>query len=267
MIGLSYALGHVATANAVSADLPAEQAIMAPTSPATKPLGESLAGMLFLIRESMEHLLSFTPLLHLAYCHVHLLIISMQPSSLPEERLTHAREMIDLFKSPGFPDTPLNHHFVVLVSMTIMELADLGNLQEDAMQATDEFIELLSRFSASGGTSSGSGWAVAAKEKIWKRKQLQLSGSQAPLIGLQHLADAAVGERVGDEVAPGSAGGAGNPAATTPGTILTSTPSATVVTAAAAAAAAATAAAAQRQMEKYDHTSLTRRGYFTAFAQ
>ena len=232
-------------------------------------LAISIQGELDRFRESVDKSIGHAAIVQLAYWHTRLLIVRLHPSSSPQDLVLPAQRVAALLKQGSDASlSPLSHHFAVLASVTLVELAGLPETREEAVQGIDELeaaLALLNPETSSSGTAgkgSEESWHSAVLDLLAKKKAQASTDGQGPTLGLQHLADAAVGERSGEDVTMGNGGINGTASAST--TAMQSTSSATV-SAAAAAAAAATAVAAQQRMQEFDPMALARQGYLAAF--
>ena len=240
-------------------------------NPTSHLLAISVQGELDRFRESVDKLIGHAATVQLAYWHARLLVVCLHPSSSPQDLILPAQRISALLNQAGNASlTPLSHHYGLLATVTLAELAGLPETREEAFQGIDEleaaFSTLKTEPSASGAMGKGSeeSWQSAILDLLEKKKVQVFNDGQGPILGLQHLADAAVGERNGEDGVMGTSGM--NGAASTSVTAMQNSSSATV-SAAAAAAAAATAVAAQQRMQEFDTMALARQGYLTAFVK
>lgn len=189
---------------------------MSPNSAAGPVISTILLGEIDRFRESVESLLLGTPnLVHLTYWHVRLLVLRLTSSTSPHELLTSAMRMVNIINSVYMPATPLNHHFVALSALTLVELSDSDETRRAAESGVDEIEHALTSRKALASREDVLGWDSAVRELIAKRKtQINASGDKdsgtgAAAIGLQHLADAAIAGNRRPET-PTSAGAANN---------------------------------------------------------
>ena len=234
---------------------------------ATHLLAISIQGELDRFRESVDKSISHAAVVQMAYWHTRLLVVRLHPSSSPQDLILPAQRVATLLNQAGNASfSPLSQHFAVLASVTLVELVALPETREDAIQGIEELgsalASLKSEASTTGAAGNGfeDGWCSSVLELLAKRKAQTSTDGQGPSLGLQHLADAAVGERSGED---GTAGV--NGAASAPTTAAMQSTSSATVSAAAAAAAAATAVAVQQRMQEFDSMALARQGYLTAF--
>lgn len=92
------------------------------------------------------------------------------------------------------PISPLNYHCVALAATTLAELADSQETRDDALRGLDEIDEAIAHGRGVVAHESGHDWASAIRDTVSRKKAQVLSGGSSTLIGLRHLADAAVGE-------------------------------------------------------------------------
>lgn len=230
-------------------------ALYDPNSVITKFTKKSVLGRLETFSETLPadpHLLIL-----LTYFHVRLLIVRFTPGSEPGEILhdasaivTHLQRLSTLITSP-------NHHFAALAALTLGELAEKDDFREEALRNLGELEGVLSRNKIEGGLA----WDVSIREYVSKKRSSVNESNGGSSTMLEHLAEAAVGERrdsasKSSENRPGSSnGGNADP------------PKDDISNAAAAAAAAATAAAALNQSLHFNPAALVRDGYLTVLEQ
>lgn len=159
------------------------------------------------LRENVnEAVISAFPLVHLCYWHIRLLITRSHPGSTPQHRRDDALSVIRLLV-PSLPFTPLNYHCVALAATTLTELADKEEMRDDAVRGLDEIDEAIAQGRGIIAHEAGHDWASAMRDNIAKKKaQLSAAGGSSTLLGLQHLADAAVAGE-GSVPRPGSSAG------------------------------------------------------------
>lgn len=230
-------------------------ALYDPNSVITKFTKKSVLGRLETFSETLPadpHLLIL-----LTYFHVRLLIVRFTPGSEPGEILhdasaivTHLQRLSTLITSP-------NHHFAALAALTLGELAEKDDFREEALRNLGELEGVLSRNKIEGDLA----WDVSIREYVSKKRSSVNESNGGSSTMLEHLAEAAVGERrdsasKSSENRPGSSnGGNADP------------PKDDISNAAAAAAAAATAAAALNQSLHFNPAALVRDGYLTVLEQ
>lgn len=237
-------------------------------NPALHLLAISVQGELDRFRESVDKLIGHATAVQLAYWHTRLLVVCLHPSSSPQDLVLPVQRICALMNQTGSGFfTPLSHHYGLLATVTLAELVGLPETREEAFQGIDELEAAIANLKAEPsasmtGKGSEENWQSAVLDLLERKKAQANNDGQGPILGLQHLANAAVGERNGED---GTVSGAGmNGAVSTSTTVMQNSSSATV-SAAAAAAAAATAVAAQQRMQEFDTMALARQGYLTAF--
>ncbi|KAI9736562.1 MAG: Glucose-responsive transcription factor [Claussenomyces sp. TS43310] len=184
----SSVLGHVAAVFIAPSDVTALGSSSAPI------ISTLLVGELERFRESFPASLTpeSSPLVHLAYWHLRLLMKRATPASDPSELAGPAMRIITLLTgSPTFT-SPLLHHFSVLAALTLIDLLDLESTRDEAEVGIKMLRESYAPLSA---------WDMAIRDTIQKKRhssgivasttaaasQHALTASQ----GLQHLADLA----------------------------------------------------------------------------
>ncbi len=160
-----------------------------------------------LFGESAEPLFALSPFLHLAYLHVKIMFEKYLDPAGP-----NADEMVDLslkvatiLLSTTQPINPLAHHFVTLTVVVLLDGIAANNPNKDVKRALEDISAGIGNgriFPRSFHAQDKPGWDVAIQNRI--AKALQQHQQQAPATtgtataidrgGLQHLADAAVGE-------------------------------------------------------------------------
>ncbi|PNS14177.1 hypothetical protein CAC42_6690 [Sphaceloma murrayae] len=201
---LSFIIGHLASI--LTTTKTPETNVMAPSNPASRLLGLTLAGEIDRFRESVESVWGSLNLVHLSYHHSHLLIKRLNPTSEPTELIGHALKVATVLNQRQTPITPLNHHFAALSAMTLAELVDVPRTRADAIRGLDHLAEALGGGRGLAGHPSDSrGWDSAIRELVReKRDKVASWGPDMPV---------AVGE-VGTADTPGRI--EGNVAATAP---------------------------------------------------
>lgn len=138
------------------------------------------------VREDTQSYLANIPTLHAAFWHVQLVVTRLQEhaSDAPLELAQHAARIVDLLPSLAILHAPVIHqHCGALSALTLAEVA--AQLGPSAVSH-----QIAAFNSASAGGKDGS-WEQTFKSFV--------AGSTAngsdEMMGLQHLADAAVGER------------------------------------------------------------------------
>ncbi|KAL1649491.1 Glucose-responsive transcription factor [Diplodia intermedia] len=199
------------------------------------------------------------PLILLAYFHVHLLIVRYTPGSEPGEILHDATAIVTHLQRHQALITTPHHHFAALAALTLGELAEKDETREESLRLLGELEGVLNRNKVEGDL----GWDASVREYAGKkRSSINESNGGASSTMLEHLAEAAVGERRDSgskaspsENRPGSSGGGADP------------PKDDISNAAAAAAAAVAAAASLNQSLHFNPANLVRDGYLNILAQ
>ena len=158
-------------------------------------------------RENVEPFLSSWPFLNLAYWHIKLL---MEPYTVEYviytgDKVSMAFKMTTILCSSTHPVSPLAHHFTALAVNTFLDSLATNDSNKDVKRALDDLWSGLEDGRILGGPSQVDdkpGWAIAIQDAIGKKMQQLQQQQQAPgnidtaidRGGLQHLADAAVGE-------------------------------------------------------------------------
>ncbi|KAF9636412.1 hypothetical protein BFW01_g7308 [Lasiodiplodia theobromae] len=200
-------------------------------------------------------------LILLAYFYVHLLIVRYTPGSEPGEILHDATAIVTHLQRHQALITTPHHHFAALAALTLGELAEKDETREESLRLLGELEGVLNRNKVEGDL----GWDASVREYAGKkRSSVNESNGGASSTMLEHLAEAAVGERRDSaskaspsENRPGSSGGAAS----------VDPPKDDISNAAAAAAAAVAAAASLNQSLHFNPANLVRDGYLNILAQ
>ncbi|TKX18466.1 fungal specific transcription factor domain-containing protein 75 [Elsinoe australis] len=226
---LSFIIGHLASI--LTTTKTPETNVMAPSNPASRLLGLTLAGEIDRFRESVESVWGSLNLVHLSYHHSHLLIKRLNPTSEPTELIGHALKVATVLNQRQTPITPLNHHFAALSAMTLCELVDIPRTRADAVKGLDHLAEALGGGRGLAGHPSDSmGWDSAIRELVRGKREEVAAPGHVPV---------GVGEMTSGIEMPGRA--EGNVAATAP--------------------------EERGGRKKFDPTRLTMYGYLTALGQ
>lgn len=235
---------------------PANNDVMAlfdPTNVLLKWTKTSFLGRLETFSESLPA--DPHPLILLAYFHVHLLIVRFTPWSEPGEILHDATAIVTHLQRHSACLTSPYHHFAAIAALTLGELAEKDDIREEALRLLGELENVLTRNKIEGDI----GWDASIREYVSKKRSSINESNGGSSTMLEHLAEAAVGERRDSASKPSEnrPGSSGNQ----------DPPKDDLSNAAAAAAAAATAAAALNQSLHFNPASLIRDGYLTVLAQ
>ncbi|KAF2874455.1 hypothetical protein BDV95DRAFT_627127 [Massariosphaeria phaeospora] len=225
---------------------------------ATTPSSVYLNGQLSRLRESLEiaNLPANSPP-QLTFQYLRLLVSRQAPHTASTEMFSLTKEFLG-----GLMDgsaAPVHHIFASLVATSLTELSDRVETQVEAHAAIKEMSDALANGQIIQRSLDGLGWDVAIRDLLNQKKpptpqkpapEPPSAAVQPNMVGLQHLAAAAVGERGGTDARPASSGG-GNNGVTATAQIQKVEHDITAAVAAAneAAKAQATAAAAQQQMQ------------------
>ncbi|KAF4504627.1 hypothetical protein G6O67_008054 [Ophiocordyceps sinensis] len=120
------------------------------------------------------------PLVHLAYWHCRLLVTLLTPGATAAETLWPTRELATLLSASAQLRSPLVHHFVSLVVLSLSKLVKTDSSREEATQLIKEVAE----------RPPGGHWDRAQDrlaELLRPASSVEATASQ----GLQHLADLA----------------------------------------------------------------------------
>ncbi|GME23637.1 C6 finger domain-containing protein [Neofusicoccum parvum] len=235
---------------------PANNDVMAlfdPTNVLLKWTKTSFLGRLETFSESLPA--DPHPLILLAYFHVHLLIVRFTPWSEPGEILHDATAIVTHLQRHSACLTSPYHHFAAIAALTLGELAEKDDIREEALRLLGELENVLTRNKIEGDV----GWDASIRDYVSKKRSSINESNGGSSTMLEHLAEAAVGERRDSASKPSEnrPGSSGNQ----------DPPKDDLSNAAAAAAAAATAAAALNQSLHFNPASLIRDGYLTVLAQ
>lgn len=120
------------------------------------------------------------PLVHLAYWHCRLLVTLLTPRATAAETLWPTRELANLLSASAQLRSPLVHHFVSLVLLSLSRLVRADGSREQATQLITEI----------AGRPPGGHWDSVQErlaELLRPASSVEATASQ----GLQHLADLA----------------------------------------------------------------------------
>lgn len=182
------------------------------------------------------------------------------------------------------PISPLHHIFASLVATSLTELSDRTETQNEAIPSIKEMDDAIANGHIIHRSPNGTGWDAAIRDLLHQKKaptpppsgpEQANSVIQPNMVGLQHLAAAAVGEREVADAKPSHSGS--NEATSQSATDVKHDVTAAMAAATEAAAAQATAAAAQKQLQNssgnsngnaipYDPSALVKDGFMTALA-
>ncbi|KAK3349289.1 hypothetical protein B0T25DRAFT_457525 [Lasiosphaeria hispida] len=129
------------------------------------------------------------PVLHLAYWHLHLVSGLVSPTSRPMAVLHHCKHIVRLLASNPHLLSPLNHHFVSLSALALLELTKVDDTRDEATRLVKDILEC---------SIAPSPWNAAVRGKIAEKSQpltgTGTTGGPGALVGsgnLQQLADLA----------------------------------------------------------------------------
>lgn len=131
------------------------------------------------VREDAQSSIASYAVLHAAFWHVQLVTLRLQEYTTPPELLDAASKIIDLL--PSIPHTPLQYHCAALAGLTLAEVATQQGHEAVSMQ-----VSTLEQALSNGKEGS---W-----EQIIRQFVVSAAGNTDAMMGLQHLADAAVGD-------------------------------------------------------------------------
>ena len=195
-LGLSIVLGHFTL---IPTDLPT------PGVPSVTILGTLLRGELERLRESFPASFfppSKSPLIHLCYWYLRILMAMRLPESEPQDLLDPAMNIVTQLKSNAGLISPLTHHATAFAAAALIELAGYEPTRQEAEGGLTSLLE--SRIAPSGWDASIRALIVNSKNPgppsagggggggSTKTTGTSTSTSQhAAIQGLQHLADLA----------------------------------------------------------------------------
>lgn len=187
MIGLSLTIGHIVEElldplSSPTIDLPSEQLVI-----------RLLNGEMDRFRESVEDMFLTWPLVHLPFLHAKLLI-KRRPTSDPDEIIALALNIISVLCADQNPKTPLFHHFAGQATVALIEASQSTKNNELALRGLQDL-----RFWLDKNQSGNPNWdaiitSYIATKAPGSQPAPPSNGTPIDRGGLQHLADAAVGE-------------------------------------------------------------------------
>lgn len=144
-------------------------------------------------RESVEPMFASWPLVHLSFLQAKLMM-KRHPSCSPEEIFTLALNIVFVLCAEQNSKTPLIHHFAGLAAVALVEGLQIAKTNDAALRGLQDL-----RFWLEKSQSGNANWeAIIANyiaSKVPASQQPPPSnGTPIDRGGLQHLADAAVGE-------------------------------------------------------------------------
>ncbi|KAF2642803.1 hypothetical protein P280DRAFT_396283 [Massarina eburnea CBS 473.64] len=173
---------------------------------ATLPATQYLNGQLARFRESLDiSPLHANELPFLAYHYLRIYIAQQSEHTASTELLSLTQNLLGLLINST--PTPLHHIFASLVATSLTNLSDRVETQVEAHASIKEMGDALSKGQIIHRSIDGLGWDIALRDLLHQKKAatppnaLPEQTSPAPqpdMAGLQHLAEAAVGEREGD---------------------------------------------------------------------
>ncbi|CAI6315493.1 unnamed protein product [Periconia digitata] len=235
---------------------------MDPSSPnffaalsATLPATVYLDGQLNRYRESLE----ISPLTvnappYLAYQYLRIYVTRNSEHASPSETLSMVKYLLSNLIHGSV--TPLHHIFANLVATTLTDISERVETQVEAHASIKEMSDALANGQIVHSSVDNLGWDIALRDLLHQKKastptNMMLdqnnSANQPNMAGLQHLAEAAVGEREGTDTRPASSAGNGGSASNH--SSVDHDLKAAMAAASEAAAAQATAALAEQQLQ------------------
>ncbi|PVI05038.1 hypothetical protein DM02DRAFT_125003 [Periconia macrospinosa] len=221
---------------------------------ATLPATVYVNGQLNRFRESLE----ISPLTvdappYLAFQYLRIYVARHSEQGSPSDTLVMAKELLGNLLHGSI--TPLHHILASLVAATLTDLSDCVETQVEAHASIKEMSDALANGQIVHRSIDNLGWDVALRDLLHQRKastppnavsEQTNSVNQPNMAGLQHLAEAAVGEREGTDTRPASSAGNGAPSNNS---TVDHDLKAAMAAASEAAAAQATAALAEQQLQ------------------
>lgn len=193
-------LGHFAEAALAPTDLP-------PLSiPPSQLVGTLLRGELERWRESLPSTFfpsSNSPLVHICYWHLRILMELRLPQSEPSELLAAASNTVTQLSHNPHLVSPLTYHSTALAALVLLELTG----HESAKEEADRNLTILSQ-----NRIAPSAWNEAIRDLIHKKQSAtapNVAESKDALMAiqnLQHLAELATATTEGRESAAGKEG-------------------------------------------------------------
>ncbi|KAF2098184.1 hypothetical protein NA57DRAFT_76978 [Rhizodiscina lignyota] len=137
------------------------------------------------MREDMQSYIANYPVLHAAFWHVESLVLRLQEYVPQASLVEHAGKVLNILPNEIVQPSPFFHHFAALAGVTLAESAVQNGVEGIAAEASI-LDQILSR---------------SGREDSWERTisnfVLSSAGNSATMMGLQGLAEAAVGEGQG----------------------------------------------------------------------
>jgi hypothetical protein len=133
-------------------------------------ISKLLHGEIERFRESIDTDISSNGFLLLAYWHVKLLARRHGILADPIDILDPALRMATIIDSTTLPSTPLNHHFVALSALTLVELTQFPEFKQRALKGVDLLINALDNRRGLGVNDDNSGWGGVIRAELIKRK-------------------------------------------------------------------------------------------------
>ena len=255
IIGLTFIVGHLATILTSMNKKTLNDMTPQVQGTPTNLLAMSVQGELDRFRESVNSDIDQSIIIQLVYWHTRLLILRLHPSTKAQDLIVPTRRIAIMLSASGSTSI-LHHHFVLLSALTLIELQQMSDTAAEALYGFEDLEKALKLMKSSRcnfinrNNKRDEGWQDAVTALISHRKKLKSSSDQNLNLGLQHLADVAIGKSTTDTFVdmPNSS-------------LMESGSSATV----SAAAAAASAIVIDHKNCNYNMVSLLYKGYLKYF--
>lgn len=173
---------------------------------ATSPTAIYLHGQLTRFQESLEisNLIESSPP-HLAYQYLRTLVARISDRSPSAEILTLAKDLLGSLQNAAI--TPLHHAFASLVATSLADHSERVDTLVDAHASIKDMSDALANGRIVHKSLDGFGWDAAIRDMLYHKKLFSSATLTLPeahsnpvleanMAGLQHLAAAAVGERL-----------------------------------------------------------------------
>jgi Fungal specific transcription factor domain len=194
-LGLSIILGHYFAVPTISAEIPSLGV------PPFAVYGPSLRGELERWREVLPESLSNSPLIHLCFWYLRIVLDLKQADSDSSSLLTSAMKIVTQLTHNSNLVTPLTYHSTVLATLTLIKVSESDGGSSEAESGLKALME---------NRIAPSTWDSTVRDMISNRKQAGGAASSAEskhastaAQGLQHLAELATANEEGRDVAMG----------------------------------------------------------------